>query len=301
MTENTDLSKPHQHTVTINGTVYQTDESGVHRHAYGTPTPPPSTVAVGLYVDGESPAGIAALATALGVTCTWENVSCWDSSAGEKAVLLTALPWPLASPPAPPYTVMLAIGQASAAQATAVAQTLAANGCTGALVRVMWEMNGDWFPWGASKLSATEYVAAYRTVVAAMRAVSPAFRFCWNPVAGTTGMWAVAGRTWDDTYPGDDVVDVVGVDCYDYGSDMPGIIAPVAPFAAAHGKPVALCEWGLLHADGTATDDPAYITAMAAWAVSPATRCLLQVYFNSAVCDLRKFPLSAAAYRSAFS
>ncbi|MGH3265939.1 MAG: hypothetical protein ACRDNS_28555, partial [Trebonia sp.] len=42
MTENTDLSHPHRHTVTVGGVEYQTSEGGVHRHAYG-PAPRPAS------------------------------------------------------------------------------------------------------------------------------------------------------------------------------------------------------------------------------------------------------------------
>ncbi len=298
MTENTELSRPHRHTVTIGGVTYDTDESGVHRHAYGTPTPPPPTgAALGLYVPGEDPDKIAALATALGVTCTVENVACWADASGQAACELTALPHG-ADGAVTPYRVMLAVGNVDQAQATAIAATLMAAGKADTILRPLWELNAPSFPWGFTSLTAAQQIAAFRGIVATFRAVpNMQFRFCWNVLAGTRGMWAGPGRTWDDSYPGDDVVDLVGIDVYDDGGDKAAICSPALAFAVAHNKPLAIPEWGL-----NGTDDVAYMDQIIAMIKGTTPPCALQVYFNGSLQDLTTpaYAASKAAYTKAF-
>jgi len=78
-------------------------------------------------------------------------------------------------------------------------------------------------------------------------------------------------------YPGDDVVDVIGVDAYNDGN-FPRIADPIARwikfrdqdhglawharYAAAHKKPMSYPEWA---SGGGADDDPYFIQQMYAW------------------------------------
>jgi hypothetical protein len=57
-------------------------------------------------------------------------------------------------------------------------------------------------------------------VSAILKSISKTLTIVWNPGCGA---WAQA---MDDekAYPGDDVVDVIGVDCYDDGSGVSNII-----------------------------------------------------------------------------
>ncbi len=96
-------------------------------------------------------------------------------------------------------------------------------------------------------------------------------------------------------YPGDDVVDIIGIDSYDSGLPpsittqpaawnrlftQPDGIQAVQSFAAQHGKPLSVPEWGL---GGVGSpwfgmgDDPAYIDGMAS-VVSSGT-VAFQSYF----------------------
>jgi hypothetical protein len=145
----------------------------------------------------------------------------------------------------------------------AFARKLVAAGHEDAFLSFGHELNGDdWYPWSAVGHEA-DYVAMWRRVVPRMQAVPGArFRFVWNPTAMPADMTEsqLAG-----VYPGDDVVDVIGINLYDvsyriaagdgadwqvrrwldlrtrdHGLDW------FAWFAARHGKPLAIPEWGLV-------------------------------------------------------
>ena len=148
-------------------------------------------------------------------------------------------------------------------------------------VRTGWEFNGDWQPWSAIG-KADHYKAAYRQFVSSFRSVSSKFVFEWAPNIGDHGM------SPEDAYPGDDVVDIIGVDFYyDHRWD------PKDPdagwqwmlnqkyglnwhrnFAAAHNKPVAYAEWGV-----SDNNDSAYVRNVAAWFKSQ--NFVYQSYWNS--------------------
>ncbi len=98
-----------------------------------------------------------------------------------------------------------------------IAKQLIANGFANAVIRLGWEFNIPAFPWGNpwdnQNAHAASYVAAYRHAAQVMRAVpGNKFRLMWCPNKGkpsspTTNI-ALA-------YPGDDVVDMIGMDVYD--------------------------------------------------------------------------------------
>lgn len=94
-----------------------------------------------------------------------------------------------------------------------------------------------------------------------------AYRQAWRHIAGladTAGnpqlkstlvlmCWtldAKSGRNWRDWYAGDDVIDVMGFDCYNGGRkngvyrDPANLLAPVAALAKSLGKPWAIPEFG---------------------------------------------------------
>lgn len=139
---------------------------------------------------------------------------------------------------------------------------------TGAIhVRVGEEFNGGWFPWAAREHE-DEFVTAFRTFVAAFRSASDRFVFEWNVNIGDMGMDPALA------YPGDDVVDIIGMDFYydvahaptdpaiawDYMTLRPYGLQWLEHFAAAHGKPTAYSEWGV-----NSPDAAAYIAKAFAW------------------------------------
>lgn len=150
-------------------------------------------------------------------------------------------------------------------------------------VRFAHEMNGSWYPWAQQPEA---YVHAFRTVAEAVHAGAPASAMVWAPNDGagypfTGGLYGAAEgspeaaaldtdgdgaltRT-DDPYapywPGDDVVDWVGMSVYFWGLEYPwgeNEIALGGRFAAqltgqptgAHDDEVAVPNFYATYADG---------------------------------------------------
>ena len=197
------------------------------------------------------------------------------------------------------------------------AQQLVQGGQQKATLRIGWEMTGDWFPWNGQKDPAT-WVLAYRKAVDAMRSVpGQQFTFDWNVQLGFADP--------EPLYPGDDYVDIIGVDHYDVS--FSGDYAPtdhekvwqhlldqskgltwLADFAKTHGKRMSFPEWGLSNrCDGHGgDDDPYFIQQLHDWIA--AHDVAYEAYYNSydaGVCatfDLTsgEFPQSQALYRKLF-
>jgi hypothetical protein len=119
-------------------------------------------------------------------------------------------------------------------------------------VRIGEEFNGGWFPWAAQGHEA-DYIGAFRQFVDAFRSVSDKFRFEWNVANAGSGMNPATA------YPGDQYVDVIGMDFYyNIKWDSPDPLVAwksmvtrkyglqwLENFASAHGKPTAYSEWGV--------------------------------------------------------
>jgi hypothetical protein len=199
-----------------------------------------------------------------------------------------------------------------------VGLALAANGWGGSIIRLGWEFNGAWMPWAAGRDPAA-YVAAFRHVVVLLRSIpGTSFRFDWCCAWGRN---AIAP---DLVYPGDDVVDVVGMDVYtryynplnaDPGrrwgtyATLPYGLNWLASFSAAHRKGMSVPEWGTgeaLTVDGGSGggDDPLFVRNMAAFLA--ANRAVYSDYwdyhatdYDAAVSD-GEHPKSGAALRLLF-
>lgn len=87
------------------------------------------------------------------------------------------------------------------------------------VLRFAHEMNGDWYPWGAGLQGNTpdQYVRAWRYVHARFAAAGATnVRWCWAPNVPASGAGTVTAQL-ADFFPGDDVVDVLGIDGYNWG------------------------------------------------------------------------------------
>ncbi|WP_309062067.1 glycosyl hydrolase [Streptomyces sp.] len=132
-----------------------------------------------------------------------------------------------------------------------------------AILVLGWEMNGTTYTHrcGPDPESWKKY---WNRIVTTMRAVpGQKFRFDFTPSRGRDAI------PWTQCYPGDDTVDVIGMDSYDQPAGMSfdeqvrepyGLQAHV-DFAKAHGKPLSYPEWGLFR-NG---DNPEYMRRMLAW------------------------------------
>ncbi|WP_326730201.1 glycoside hydrolase family 26 protein [Streptomyces phaeochromogenes] len=126
-----------------------------------------------------------------------------------------------------------------------------------------WEMNGMTYTHrcGPDPEAWKKY---WNRIVTTMRAVpGQKFRFDFAPNRGRDAI------PWTQCYPGDDTVDIIGMDSYDQPrgqsfdeavSEPYGLQAHV-DFAKAHGKPISYPEWGLFR-NG---DNPTYMKRMLAW------------------------------------
>lgn len=223
-----------------------------------------------------------------------------------------------------------------------LAENLVKKGLGDTILRPAWEFNGNWYPWGAK--GKTEAFAEYwRQIVKTMRAVpgTEGLKFCWNPTLGDQQFPA------DEAWPGDEFVDYVGVDVYDetwsegtYPWPAGASAAEIerrqkkawdewilksprglvfwTKFAADHGKPLAIPEWGLVWANHNhgGMDNPYFIERMHAFLNDPANHVAFHCYFDINETDHghqlspgvpgtgkregTEFPKSAARFRELF-
>ncbi|GJE26069.1 glycoside hydrolase family 26 protein [Methylobacterium organophilum] len=177
-----------------------------------------------------------------------------------------------------------------------------------ATLRIGWEMNVAGSLWLA-KGRAPDYIRAYRRVVGLFRQASPRFRFDWCPG------WGPQACPADAAYPGDDVVDVIGLDIYDFGTgdppetrwvkatrDVPFGLDWHRSFARRHGKAMSYPEWGV----GQAGDNPLFVSRMAEWFRENAGQIAYALYFDvdgawPTRLDAERFPQSRAAFARAFA
>jgi hypothetical protein len=195
---------------------------------------------------------------------------------------------------------------------------LVSKGRPASIIRLAWEFNGNWFPWSVSKTNATTWVNCFRQVVGAIRSTDPQARIDWALNAHSGGAWSV--------YPGDQYVDIIGIDSYDQWpasttdaafaqqcAEATGVCSVIA-FARTHGKQFSVPEWGLVAKSDTGAgragqaggDNPVYIRNM--YQTFAANRDVLayETYFNnseagnvhSSMVGPNENPSAAATYAS---
>jgi hypothetical protein len=204
-----------------------------------------------------------------------------------------------------------------------LAQNLVSGGLPGASIRLGWEFNGTWYRWSvANATDASNYAEAWRQIVTAMRSVpGQQFSFDWAPTQSSGGVDPALA------YPGDAYVTDIGLDVYDWNPSANATatdrwnalvnkgygLAWQASFAAAHSKPIAFPEWGLVY-DGPnpsqgGGDDPLFIQNMYNWFASHNTS--FENYSNvddpnngfyyGLTTGSGKFPQATAVYQQLFS
>ncbi len=119
-----------------------------------------------------------------------------------------------------------------------------------------WHENiGSWFWWGGKLCSAEEYIALFRTTASYLRHERGLdnILFCYSPNS------QIDAELYMSRYPGDDLVDMLGLDHYEYveegeslydaGLHYAALLAEgldmVRDLAAEHGKLMALSETGM--------------------------------------------------------
>lgn len=96
---------------------------------------------------------------------------------------------------------------------SALAGNLVTGGLGSAMLRVGREFNGSWYRWNVTPGNAAAYRTGYARIVAVMRDAGFTGQFCWNPSLGQGTFGPSAGA--ESAWPGDAVVDLIGLDTYD--------------------------------------------------------------------------------------
>ncbi|KPC81023.1 MULTISPECIES: glycoside hydrolase family 26 protein [Streptomyces] len=144
-----------------------------------------------------------------------------------------------------------------------LAERLVLLGVPDTVIVLGWEMNGTTYTHRCGPDPAA-WKAYWKRIVTAMRSVSgQEFRFDFAPSRGRDAV------PWTECYPGDDVVDIIGMDSYDQPPartfdeqvNEPYGLRKQVDFAAEHGKPISFPEWGLFR-NG---DNPEYMRRMLEW------------------------------------
>ncbi|WP_145501472.1 glycoside hydrolase family 26 protein [Streptomyces sp. CFMR 7] len=180
---------------------------------------------------------------------------------------------------------------------TRLAERLVSLGVPDTVIVLGWEMNGTTYTHrcGPDPASWKRY---WQRIVAAMREVpGQEFRFDFTPSRGLDAV------PWTACYPGDDVVDIIGMDSYDQPpgrtfddqvNDPYGLQKHV-DFAAERGKPISFPEWGLFR-NG---DNPEYMRRMLDWIDrhQPVYQTITD-YCPHGVWQCRSNPRSTQVYRT---
>jgi hypothetical protein len=281
-----------------------------------TTTTPPSAHSFleGAYVGPADPAGVGTFASATGTKPTigsdyLPSNSGWSGMDGANGSLswLFADGWQnsgytlsLGVPIIPTNASNVAVGTLATGATGAynsyfvtLAQTLVAAGEANADLRLGWEFDGNWYAWDALTPAAeANYATYFQQIVTAMRSVpGEAFKFVWNPDADA---FTTSGYSVTAAYPGNAYVDYIGLDAYDQSWATPQTpanawasttlpdLSAAQSFAAAQGKAIAICEWGIaIRSDGHGLgDDPLYINNMISWMHSATNNVAYESYFD---------------------
>lgn len=115
------------------------------------------------------------------------------------------------------------------------------------LLRFAHEMNGDWYSWGSGATTPGAFIAAWQHVVSLFRADGAVnVRWVWSPFVAVGDKYPIAPY-----FPGDEWIDYVGLDGYNWGSATGTWQSLKAVFASSYAlvtglsaKPVIVTETG---------------------------------------------------------
>jgi hypothetical protein len=200
--------------------------------------------------------------------------------------------------------------------ATQLAENLVANGMGNSIIRLGWEANAQADPenqLGTDASTYADWAQYWDNIVTSMRAVPGAdFQFDWT----VNQYWQPI--PFSEWYPGNNYVDIIGIDAYDTGMDQTYAspeqrwldlynekdgLAALAAFAAANGKPMSIPEWSLgTPAIGGANDDPTYVQGLGQFIAANDVEYNSYFYGGTGnnLVYLPNAPLSVAAYKQYF-
>ncbi|MFG3001007.1 glycosyl hydrolase [Streptomyces sp. NPDC048340] len=181
-----------------------------------------------------------------------------------------------------------------------LAERLVELGVPDTVIVLGWEMNGTTYTHRCGP-DPENWKAYWKRIVNTMRSVpGQRFKFDFAPNRGTDAIG------WTKCYPGDDVVDIIGMDSYDQApgrtfdeqiSQPYGLQAHV-DFAKAHGKQISYPEWGLFRHG----DNAEYVRRMLKWIEQhrPVYHTITD-YCPHGVWQCKQNPESSKAFRDALA
>ncbi|MCX7630986.1 MAG: glycosyl hydrolase [Geminicoccaceae bacterium] len=168
-----------------------------------------------------------------------------------------------------------------------MAQDFVAIGAGDAIIRLGAEANGWWQAYSING-NYDAYKGCFRRAVQVMRSVAPNLKFEWpmNREVYANKYQTTASRA----YPGDDVVDIVGMSYYDmwpaatseavWNSSFAPELNFYANFARSRGKKLGFGEWGLGKRDGGGFDNPFFMRKMFDFFRANASLIAYETVFN---------------------
>ena len=116
------------------------------------------------------------------------------------------------------------------------------------IFRPWHEHTGSWFWWGRNLCTTEQYKALWQMTYDYMTTERGMTNLVWaySPGAGELSSVDVC----EERYPGDEIVDIVGFDCYQYADnqtyvrDMKNALEIISTFAEEHDKIIAVTETG---------------------------------------------------------
>ncbi|WP_267243126.1 glycoside hydrolase family 26 protein [Streptomyces sp. PR69] len=177
-----------------------------------------------------------------------------------------------------------------------LAERLVGQGAPDTVIVLGWEMNGTTYTHRCAP-DPRAWKQYWNRIVTAMRSVpGQQFRFDFAPNRGTDAI------PWTECYPGDGVVDIIGMDSYDQPpgrsfdeqAHTPYGLQFQVDFARAHNKEISYPEWGLFR-NG---DNPEYMRRMLEWfdTHKPLYHTITD-YCPHGVWQCKSNPRSAAVFR----
>jgi hypothetical protein len=171
----------------------------------------------------------------------------------------------------------------------AFGEQMVQHGRGDSIVRLGWEFNERTMPWRAT--DAETYIACYRKAATQIRAANPEVLLDWT-INAHSSPDGLCGGLSTNCYPGDDYVDIIGIDNYDHypwsptkaSFDRTAAAAEgldwLYAFARAHGKPFSVGEWGVVPTGDAGKENPAYVRWMHAWFAAHAEHLAYEAYFS---------------------
>ncbi|MFD7260284.1 glycosyl hydrolase [Streptomyces sp. NPDC059874] len=181
-----------------------------------------------------------------------------------------------------------------------LAERLVSLGVPDTVIVLGWEMNGVTYTHRCAP-DPENWKVYWKRIVNAMRSVpGQRFKFDFAPNRGPDAIG------WTRCYPGDDVVDVIGMDSYDQAPGrtfedqvtQPYGLQQHVDFAEAHGKEISYPEWGLFRHG----DNPEYVRRMLQWIeVHKPLYHTITDYCPHGVWQCKQNPDSAKVFREALT